>query len=380
MSHFSAPPIPPHFPIFFYVGISSYMFHAVFETIPTLFTTATPQELLEAGFGTPPALDCCLKLVAPLGAFSHSANHHSVHPRHTPANHPYRGVHDPLKTASGVRNSGPWDPWLPVVENSRLFAQRTVRPLLASRHLRMSLSLRRQRCPSASQPPVPSLSLPGLASPPALSLPFPWEVVPTEPPDCPCFTAPCQARTEQGTGPRLYGTGALGGPALLWPQFPTPDTAHALPPVWSCEMDCGGSTEKVDGQWEGRTNVRVRRLAKNLFGGVGGVGRRAPFPTPPPPPEGGSKGRVSCFRVFHASSMTKPLALSQSLPVTVTVTVSLQNGGGAPPTVVSHSNTSLPPPPPPPHPISKLESRFSDICIEEMSLWPLQPLSATPPS
>ena len=38
-------------------------------------------------------------------------------------------MHDPFKTASGVRNSGPWDPWLPGVENSRLFAQRTVRPL-----------------------------------------------------------------------------------------------------------------------------------------------------------------------------------------------------------------------------------------------------------
>ena len=24
----------------------------------------------------------------------------------------------------GVQNSGPWDPWLPVVENSRLYAQR----------------------------------------------------------------------------------------------------------------------------------------------------------------------------------------------------------------------------------------------------------------
>ena len=41
---------------------------------------------------------------------------------------PYRSVHDPFKTAS-VQNSGPWDPWLPGVENSRLFAQRTVRPL-----------------------------------------------------------------------------------------------------------------------------------------------------------------------------------------------------------------------------------------------------------
>ena len=29
-----------------------------------------------------------------------------------------------------MQNSGPWDPWLPVVENSRLFAQRTVRPLV----------------------------------------------------------------------------------------------------------------------------------------------------------------------------------------------------------------------------------------------------------
>ena len=28
-----------------------------------------------------------------------------------------------------MQNSGPWDPWLPLVKNSRLFAQRTVRPL-----------------------------------------------------------------------------------------------------------------------------------------------------------------------------------------------------------------------------------------------------------
>ena len=42
-----------------------------------------------------------------------------------PANHPpYRSVHGPFKTASGVQNSGPWDPWLSAVENSRLFAQR----------------------------------------------------------------------------------------------------------------------------------------------------------------------------------------------------------------------------------------------------------------
>jgi len=40
----------------------------------------------------------------------------------------YRSVHDPFKTASGVHNSGPWDPWLPAVENSRLFTQRMVCP------------------------------------------------------------------------------------------------------------------------------------------------------------------------------------------------------------------------------------------------------------
>ena len=36
---------------------------------------------------------------------------------------PYGSGHDPFKTASGVQNAGPWDPWLPGVGNSRLFAQ-----------------------------------------------------------------------------------------------------------------------------------------------------------------------------------------------------------------------------------------------------------------
>ena len=30
----------------------------------------------------------------------------------------YRRMHDPFKIASGVQSSGPWDPWLPAVENS----------------------------------------------------------------------------------------------------------------------------------------------------------------------------------------------------------------------------------------------------------------------
>ena len=41
---------------------------------------------------------------------------------------PYRTVHDPFKTASGVQNSGPWDPWLLVVETSRLFASARCAP------------------------------------------------------------------------------------------------------------------------------------------------------------------------------------------------------------------------------------------------------------
>ena len=114
---------------------------------------------------------CCLRerhlslcgCAGPWGRFrtaraqrGHSANHYGVHPGNTPANHPppeacmihskqHRGcrIQDPgtrrkhqTKTKNpwctsrgcGVQNSGPWDSWLTVVENSRLFAQRTVRP------------------------------------------------------------------------------------------------------------------------------------------------------------------------------------------------------------------------------------------------------------
>ena len=55
----------------------------------------------------------------------HSANYYGVHPGNTPCKPPpYRSTHDPFKTASGMRHSGPWHPWLPLVESSRLFAQR----------------------------------------------------------------------------------------------------------------------------------------------------------------------------------------------------------------------------------------------------------------
>ena len=33
------------------------------------------------------------------------------------------------------------------------------------------------------------------------TLPVPWLVVPTKPPDCPCATALCQVHTEEGSGP-----------------------------------------------------------------------------------------------------------------------------------------------------------------------------------
>ena len=54
------------------------------------------------------------------------------------------------------------------------------------------------------------LSPPGARDPPfwpiltsLLTLPFPWKVVPAEPPDClRCFTALCWVHMEEGNGPR----------------------------------------------------------------------------------------------------------------------------------------------------------------------------------
>ena len=49
----------------------------------------------------------------------------------------------------------------------------------------------------------------GLSPPRALTsphpLPFPREVVPTQPPECPYLTARCRVHTEEGTGPRRWG-------------------------------------------------------------------------------------------------------------------------------------------------------------------------------
>ena len=59
--------------------------------------------------------------------------------------------------------------------------------------------------PEAAVPIVPSLSLPYL---PYSPLPVPWEIVPMEPPDCPCFSAPCRVHTAEGNGP-CHWRGAL---------------------------------------------------------------------------------------------------------------------------------------------------------------------------
>ena len=96
----------------------------------------------------------------------------------------------------------------------------------------------------------------------------------------------------------------------------------------------------------GRSVWGVAWAPEKFFLGGGGASEPLIQPPPPPPPrEGASEGRLSFFHVSHAYPMTKPLALSQSVPVPVPVTVSLQEGGGGhPPLVVSRSIT-LPPPP-----------------------------------
>ena len=66
-------------------------------------------------------------------------------------------------------------------------------------------------------PLPPQAAVPiGLSPPcalPLLPLPFPPEVVPTEPPDCPCFTAPCGAPHGGGPLPSPLARGVRGGGA-----------------------------------------------------------------------------------------------------------------------------------------------------------------------
>ena len=46
--------------------------------------------------------------------------------------------------------------------------------------------------------------------------PFPWDGVPTEPPDCPCLTSLCRVHAEEGNGPRCWAVFMrLGGEGAL---------------------------------------------------------------------------------------------------------------------------------------------------------------------
>ena len=93
---------------------------------------------------------CSIALRGRFAQRAHSSNYYVIYPRNTPESHPpteacmihskqhqgcriqdpgTRGKHqtkNPWCTSRGcrVQSSGPWDPWLPVVKNSRLFAQR----------------------------------------------------------------------------------------------------------------------------------------------------------------------------------------------------------------------------------------------------------------
>ena len=61
---------------------------------------------------------------------------------------------------------------------------------------------------SAHRPLTPPLCPPSPCLPSLRPLPFPWEAVPTEPPDCPCFTV---GGGGGGHGQRFGGPGGGGG-------------------------------------------------------------------------------------------------------------------------------------------------------------------------
>ena len=106
----------------------------------------------------------------------------------------------------------------------------------------------------------------------------------------------------------------------------------------------------------------------------------SPFANPPPQLWRGAPGAGSLFPCFSCISHAKTSG-------TVTVChrhrrchcrchcVTPKGGGRAPPSVVSRFNTSLTPP----HlPEANGSQNFQTFCVEEISLWPLEPLFATP--
>ena len=103
--------------------------------------------------------------------------------------------------ASAHKRGGVWhDAWL------RCFLQRAapagLSPLTAA--LPLNPLPPQAAAPIGLSPPCahPLPAWPVLTS--VRPLPFPWEGVPTDPPDCPCFTALCRDHTKEGCSPRRW--------------------------------------------------------------------------------------------------------------------------------------------------------------------------------
>ena len=132
-----------------------------------------------------------------------------------------------------------------------------------------------------------------------------------------------------------------------------------------------------------RALVNIRLPGNLLFGGGGGLG--APFRNPPPPTEGGLQGPAlffPCFSCMIHDKTTGTVSHSCQCHCHCTVTVSLQGGRGLLQSSFAVLIHPCPPPrpprPPTPHAHKQVGAKFSDDCIEETILWPLQPLFTTP--
>ena len=152
-----------------------------------------------------------------------------------------------LKEAGGVGGGGGGhDAWL--CRCLQLAAPAGLSPLTTA--LPLNAFPLQAAAPSGLSPPcgLPLPAWPILTS--LHALPFPWYVVPTEPPDCPGFATPCRVHTEEGNGPRR------------WPGAPK------RTPPWGW----GGSRLSEYAGWYFRVYVRARLLrgASSKLDGEGG--------------------------------------------------------------------------------------------------------------
>ena len=111
-------------------------------------------------------------------------------------------------------------------------------------------------------------------------------------------------------------------------------------------------------------------LPKFLFGGVGGPLR--PFSNPHHWKGAPTAIFFPCFSCMFQDKTTGTVTVCHCHCHSHCITP--KGGGGLLLVVVGRSNTSLPPPPP----RKQVGAKMSDICFEEISLWPLEPLF-TPP-